>query len=163
MDRPPPPPAAQSPPFEPPADETQRNLDAVEWRLAVGDRQYGPTVSTLFAQWITAGRVPPNALVWRTGWTDWRTAEQARADLPAPLPAPGSEAAKTPSEAAMAYHRRRRAAATRQRWVAIGLAVACLAIGSLLIVAVADGPTADKIAPDSADPTDDSAPIEPSP
>lgn len=61
--------------------------EAVEWRLANAQgEQFGPTVPTLFAQWITQGRVPPDWLVWRTGWSDWRRADEAAAELPAPLP-----------------------------------------------------------------------------
>ena len=61
--------------------------EAIEWRLAspAGD-QYGPTVPTLFAQWITQGRVPPDWLVWRTGWPEWRIAAEVETELPAPLP-----------------------------------------------------------------------------
>lgn len=61
--------------------------EAVEWRLANPQgEQFGPTVPTLFAQWITQGRVPPDWLVWRTGWSEWRRADEAQAELPAPLP-----------------------------------------------------------------------------
>lgn len=58
-----------------------------EWRMAWPDgQQFGPTVPTVFAQWIAAGRVSPDTLVWRTGWPDWRRADATNADLPAPLP-----------------------------------------------------------------------------
>lgn len=65
--------------------------EAIEWRLAspTGE-QYGPTVPTLFAQWITQGRVPHDWLVWRTGWPEWRVAAEVVSELPAPLPPPGS-------------------------------------------------------------------------
>lgn len=61
--------------------------EAVEWRLAnLQGEQFGPTVPTLFAQWITQGRVPPDWLVWRTGWSEWRRADEVESELPAPLP-----------------------------------------------------------------------------
>lgn len=78
-----PPPVASSP-NDAPAE------GAVEWRMArPGGEQYGPTVPTVFAQWIAAGRVTPDTLVWRTGWPDWRRADAADAELPAPLPEAG--------------------------------------------------------------------------
>lgn len=72
-----------APPVTAPADEA-----AVEWRMAHGDgQQYGPTVPTLFAQWIASGRVTAETLVWRTGWPEWRRAGDAADQLPAPLAA----------------------------------------------------------------------------
>ncbi|MEN0109529.1 MAG: DUF4339 domain-containing protein [Planctomycetota bacterium] len=147
MDRPPPPPQA---PFSPAGDATAGNPephpDVVEWRLAVGDQQYGPTVTTVFAQWIAAGRVPRHGLVWRTGWPDWRRADEAGAELPAPLPTPRSrenELSEGRGSAALAYHRRRESVAQRRRWLAIGLAAACVALAAGLVVAIVNGPATD--------------------
>ncbi len=74
-----------------PGAAVPRAEEAIEWRLAspTGD-QYGPTVPTLFAQWITQGRVPHDWLVWRTGWPEWRLAAEVESELPAPLPPTGS-------------------------------------------------------------------------
>lgn len=158
MDRPPPPQppkesshegplATHTPPSAPVVPGQEPHPDAVEWRLSVGDRQYGPTVTTLFAQWITAGRVPPEALVWRTGWPDWRTADSARADLPAPLPAasakPTAPSASDAADPTVAYRRRREAAAQRSRWLAIVLAIACVTLGVVLVLAILGGPASE--------------------
>ncbi|MEO0529211.1 MAG: GYF domain-containing protein [Planctomycetota bacterium] len=153
------------PPRLPTGDES-----AVEWRLAWPDgQQFGPTVPTVFAQWIAAGRVPTDALVWRTGWADWRKASDAAADLPAPLP--GSEsAAETPRGVAAgvtlppsppdsaedasiepvvapakpaptgAYALRRRREARRRRYFTIALAIDCLALLGMLIAMMMSGP-----------------------
>ncbi len=69
---------------EPPNTDS---IEATEWRLASpSGEHYGPTVPTLFAQWIIQGRVPSDWLVWRTGWAEWKVASEAESELPAPLP-----------------------------------------------------------------------------
>lgn len=128
--------------------------EAVEWRLARPDgEQFGPTVPTVFAQWIAAGRVGPDSLVWRTGWAEWRRAAEAAAELPAPLPEsavppppgvtlpPPLPPATTPeprggasAPVASAYVARRRQQARLRRWATIGLAVLCVVLTALLAV-----------------------------
>jgi len=36
--------------------------------------QFGPASGDVMSQWISEGRVGPESLVWREGWTDWRPA-----------------------------------------------------------------------------------------
>ena len=36
--------------------------------------QYGPAKGDVVRRWIAEGRVSPDSLVWREGWTDWRLA-----------------------------------------------------------------------------------------
>lgn len=36
--------------------------------------QYGPAKSDVMRQWIDEGRVTPDSLVWREGWSDWQSA-----------------------------------------------------------------------------------------
>jgi hypothetical protein len=38
--------------------------------------QYGPARGDIFRRWIGEGRVSSDSLVWREGWSDWRTAGQ---------------------------------------------------------------------------------------
>ena len=133
----------------------------VEWRIArPSGEQFGPTVPMVFAQWITAGRVTPDTLVWRTGWPDWRRADAPNADLPAPLPqaeesppppvpgvtlppasplAPPVETPKPtlkpsrPVPPTAAYSLRKRQQAKRRRLLTILLALVCVVLGGLLI------------------------------
>ena len=42
--------------------------------------QYGPADRHLLSEWITQGRVAPDALVWRDGWPQWRTASECMPD-----------------------------------------------------------------------------------
>lgn len=140
---------------------------AVEWRVTLADgSQFGPTVSVVFAQWIAAGRVPADALVWRTGWPDWRRAEEAAADLPATLPGANESPAAPPAPALprgvtlppavagtalphtsggksaseVSYSLRKRREARRRRKFVLGLMVACLVLTAMLVVMMLTGP-----------------------
>lgn len=123
----------------------------------------------IFAQWIVAGRVTPDALVWRTGWPEWRRADQAAAELPAPLPntaespaapplpevpagatlpphAPATVAV-TPADGTVeakpsggSYLLRKQRQARRRRNFTIGLAVVCLALAAMLVMLMMSGP-----------------------
>ncbi|MEQ8849278.1 GYF domain-containing protein [Botrimarina sp.] len=131
-----------------------------------GGEQHGPTVPVIFAQWIVAGRVPPDALVWRTGWEQWRTAQEAIAELPAPLPV-GFEAGDPPPQRGQAasagavsepesagappprldqrlggYAKRRELQARRRRWTVVILAVACVGLAAMLVWLARSGPPA---------------------
>lgn len=145
------------------------NLEAIEWRVTLPDgQQFGPTVPMIFAQWIVAGRVTPDSLVWRTGWEEWRRAEDAAADLPAPLlhmaespaapPLPETPPGATlppqveaptrveptptapPATGGDSYQLRKKRQAQRRRNFTIGLAVVCLALAAMLVVLMMSGP-----------------------
>ena len=51
-----------------------------------GGGQYGPANTETFGQWIQEGRVAASSLVWRDGWSQWRTATEAFPDISAQLP-----------------------------------------------------------------------------
>lgn len=51
-----------------------------------GGGQYGPANAETFGQWIQEGRVAASSLVWRDGWSQWRTATEAFPDISAQLP-----------------------------------------------------------------------------
>jgi hypothetical protein len=36
--------------------------------------EFGPAAADIMREWLTEGRVPETAFVWREGWTDWRQA-----------------------------------------------------------------------------------------
>ncbi|TWT99941.1 hypothetical protein Pla108_08850 [Botrimarina colliarenosi] len=158
-------PAASPPPAAPPAPS-----EAVEWRMARPDgQQFGPTVPMVFAQWIEAGRVTGDTLVWRTGWPEWRRADAAGAELPAPLPeateppplpaagvtlpppptataapaaSPAAPGIEKPTVATSAYSVRRRQQARQRRNFSIALGLVCLVLALLLVGLMMSGPPA---------------------
>ncbi len=185
---PPPEPVPAQPTSPPPAGVASE--PAVEWRMArASGEQYGPTVPAVFAQWIAAGRVTPDTLVWRTGWPDWRRADAPNADLPAPLPgapteppplpAPGAtlpppaptasqspapspapSPAETPTPAptptlkpsrpvppSTAYTLRKRQQAKRRRIITIALALVCVVLTGLLVIATMTSGSEEATAP----------------
>ncbi|MEO1496590.1 MAG: GYF domain-containing protein [Planctomycetota bacterium] len=150
-----------SPAASPARERPQPPLAAVEWRAASPDgEQLGPTVPTVFAQWIRSGTIEPDWLVWRSDWPDWRTAAEAAAELPAPLigatppaaTAPGGAAAAVTEPAAAAastvaavaatiarkpapddYARKRRRSQRRQTAIATGLAAVAAGMLGVLV------------------------------
>lgn len=148
----------------------------IEWRIArPNGEQFGPTVPTVFAQWIVAGRITPDTLVWRTGWPDWRRADSPNANLPAPLPVaqasppavPGvtlppplppaplvGSSAPTPSvtptattASTNAYNARRRQQAKRRRMITVVLALVCVVLAGLLVFMMSSSDTSNETKP----------------
>lgn len=147
-------------------------LEAIEWRVAQPNGEhFGPTVPMIFAQWIAAGRVTAESLVWRTGWDEWRRADQVAAALPAPLPQAAASPAgpplpEVPAGATLpptpvspaparaisaaprgapsggAYQLRKRRRQRLRRNVTIGLAVVCLTLVAMLVWLMSSGPPA---------------------
>jgi hypothetical protein len=52
-----------------------------------GGEQLGPVPAAQFSEWITAGRVTGDSLIWRDGWPEWKLARNAADTLPTPLAA----------------------------------------------------------------------------
>lgn len=48
--------------------------------------QYGPADGEIMRRWLDEGRVSPDSLVWREGWSDWRTGDAAFGCLRPVLP-----------------------------------------------------------------------------
>jgi len=69
------------------------------WYLrTISGEQLGPATEVEMSGWIAAGRVTVDALVWRDGWAEWKTALEAASLLPVP---PAAEpAAPRPAVAA---------------------------------------------------------------
>ncbi|MBL8826168.1 MAG: DUF4339 domain-containing protein [Planctomycetaceae bacterium] len=57
----------------------------LQWYIApVGSTtQFGPAYGALFRSWIAEGRVAPDSMVWREGWTDWKPAASVLPQLQA--------------------------------------------------------------------------------
>lgn len=143
---------------------------ATEWRVTLPDgSQFGPTVAVVFAQWIAAGRVPADALVWRTGWAEWRRAADAASELPTALPGGPESPASPPapivprgaslppaavpvpvallsggsqSSSEVSYSLRKKREARRRQKFVLGLTVACLVLAAMLVGLMWSGPPA---------------------
>ncbi len=84
-------PTATSPtvPTAPPRKaETTPSPDAWYVRPAKGDEQFGPASTEAVRLWIAEGRVAPDSWVWKAGWTEWKFASEAFAELPPPTGLP---------------------------------------------------------------------------
>ena len=60
--------------------------------------QYGPADAATIERWLAEGRVPADALVWRQGWPEWRTAASTFHQLRSADSTP-NVSAQLPSEA----------------------------------------------------------------
>ncbi len=94
----PPTPAADSRPLSPLDD-----AEALWYVRPPAGGQYGPASGEVMRSWIEEHRITPSTLVWRQGWSQWRSAHEA---LPGLIPLPTPErteaqpaAAPTASEA----------------------------------------------------------------
>jgi len=120
---------------------------AVVWHVRpASGGQYGPADGATMKKWVGEGRVPVDALVWRSDWSQWRRAgDELTGYLPAVVPAPGPAhvvpAHVVPAPVARAVEaagklarindlkRRRRA-----QWIAVVAVLSCVAV--VLIVAL---------------------------
>jgi hypothetical protein len=53
--------------------------------------EYGPAEPHVMQQWVSEGRVSGEALVWRTGWANWRVANSVFLEIPSSPPAGTSD------------------------------------------------------------------------
>lgn len=56
--------------------------------------QYGPADGEIMRRWLDEGRISAESLVWREGWSDWRTGESAFPSLRRAAPNTGSPASE---------------------------------------------------------------------
>jgi hypothetical protein len=104
--------------------------------------QFGPADGAVMRRWLGEGRVSADALVWREGWPDWKTAgpvfpslevsprraPESASVLPADAPPNGQFA--SPADRPAAPRRVPRARAKRSgRNVAIVVALALMCVG----------------------------------
>ncbi|MFO1062396.1 MAG: DUF4339 domain-containing protein [Pirellulales bacterium] len=66
--------------FPLPAAVAESPLSVWYVRPATGG-QFGPADGKVFVQWLSDGRVAPEAYVWRDGWPDWQPASVGLADF----------------------------------------------------------------------------------
>ena len=74
--------------------------DAVWYVRPPSGGQFGPAKGDVMRKWLAEGRVSPEALVWREGWTDWLAAEPVFPCLQSrPAPPPPTSSSSTPPPA----------------------------------------------------------------
>ena len=94
--------------------------------------QYGPARGDVMRKWVGEGRVSNDSLVWREGWTDWRTAGQVFPSLAGPT---GSPAAAGPAAVVVAATSSARSTSrTVRKRSNSGVAVALLVFLAILCV-----------------------------
>ncbi|MBX7167000.1 MAG: DUF4339 domain-containing protein [Pirellulales bacterium] len=92
-------PAAAQPPLATGNTVPGTESDLSMWYVRAADgSQFGPAPATVFRTWLQEGRVAGDALVWREGWPQWRTANSVIAALSnsAPRPPAPPPVASTP-------------------------------------------------------------------
>lgn len=133
-------PAATMEPVPPPVSSATALPDL--WYMNADGQQFGPANTETFASWVAAGRVPPDSLVWRTGWEEWKSGSAATAGLNLP-PSPPPEQLATPepviesqpSQGSMdAYYSRKRKRRDRAKVLTMSLAGLVFLLLVVLIV-----------------------------
>lgn len=91
-------PRPTGPAVRPPTGSPLDDPDALWYVRPPAGGQYGPASGEVMRSWIAENRITPSTLLWRQGWSQWRSAREA---LPGLLPQPGAEqAAAQPATAA---------------------------------------------------------------
>jgi len=83
-------PAAAAPSLPVPSSLPKVSSGATESELwyvrPASGGQYGPATTDLLHLWLAEGRVADDSWVWRTGWPQWKSGQEAIAMLNAPEP-----------------------------------------------------------------------------
>ncbi len=77
-----------APPSHPPAHPIDEAPGAVWYVRPAGGGQFGPASAEIMRNWLDEGRVGANSLVWRAGWTEWRSAAATFPQLGTQMPVP---------------------------------------------------------------------------
>jgi len=83
--------AAETKTTAPPSHPIDEAPGAIWYVRPAGGGQFGPASAEIMRNWLDEGRVGANALVWRAGWTEWRSAAAAFPQLGPQLPAPAMQ------------------------------------------------------------------------
>jgi hypothetical protein len=97
--------------------------------------QYGPARGDIMRNWLSEGRVSSDSLVWREGWTDWRTAGQLFPSLQTVAPSPAVAApavTATTSTRVSVRQPKKRTSSGAAIGMIVGLALLCLALVAVL-------------------------------
>jgi len=128
-----------------PVDHIEESPDSSWYVRPPSGGQYGPARGNIMRKWITEGRVSADSLVWREGWDDWLTANEAFPSLgspatpPVPAPAPAPAAYNPPlpaaAEATSSYRPRRRNTPTLLvTFVVLGLMSVALLVTLIIVI-----------------------------
>jgi hypothetical protein len=105
--------------------------------------QYGPARGDIMRKWIAEGRVSGDSLVWREGWTDWRSAGQLFPSLASPPSAASvvsvASVTTAPQSARSAsrYPARKKGGSGLAIAALVGLILVCVALVVVLVVVLA--------------------------
>lgn len=78
--------AAAPPPPGPPLHAIDEAPGAVWYVRPSGGGQFGPASGEIMRNWLDEGRVGATAMVWRAGWSEWRSAADVFPHLGGSLP-----------------------------------------------------------------------------
>lgn len=128
----------------PSADPLSEDPTAQWYMQCAGGERFGPALADEVKLWLQQGRMGADALVWRSGWGDWRTASKVFAGLPAQAtPAPtGGEAPQLSQPIAQPKAATRRRSARRMErslTSVVVLTVVVLVLAIVLAVVVLRG------------------------
>jgi hypothetical protein len=73
------------------SDPIQEAPSAVWYVRPAAGGQFGPASGEIMRSWLRDGRVGANSLVWRDGWSEWRSAADAFPQLASQLAPPGEQ------------------------------------------------------------------------
>jgi hypothetical protein len=79
-------PASKGRSAKPAIDAIDESIESAWYVRPVGGGQYGPAKGATMRKWLGEGRVGADSLVWREGWTDWKTASDVFPGLPGEKP-----------------------------------------------------------------------------
>lgn len=75
----------------PEADPLAETANVVWYVRPFGGGQFGPATTDVFRDWLAEGRLSPDSLVWREGWSVWKEAGEVFPQLTSGQPIPGIE------------------------------------------------------------------------
>jgi hypothetical protein len=79
------------------SDPLAESPTAVWYVRPASGGQFGPASGEMMRAWMSEGRVGASSLVWRAGWTDWRSAAATFPQLGGQLPSPTPQAVAIPA------------------------------------------------------------------
>jgi hypothetical protein len=78
------------------SDPLAESPTAVWYVRPASGGQFGPASGDMMRAWMSEGRVGASSLVWRAGWSDWRSAAATFPQLGGQLPSPTPQAVAVP-------------------------------------------------------------------
>jgi hypothetical protein len=123
-----------------PVDPIVEAPNAVWYVRPPSGGQFGPARGDIMRKWLGEGRVSSDSLVWRDGWTDWKSAAAVFPSLGgAPVPAPSApllSGAVVPATASASKNAAARSVRAKKRGnsFAVGMVIGLGLLAVLLLV-----------------------------